>query len=109
MFDDLNMHEVNAEEIMSKYPDYNTVAKLHHRRVHYDIVFSKTEEIAALEPLTEKLEHLKSQNSLNPIQIVSNFKRRLSMFSLYSLFDKVDTSEANALATNNLLLSHIKR
>lgn len=67
MFDDLNHFEVNAEEIMNKYPEFNTVAKLHHRRVHYDIVFSKTEEIVALEPLNEKLEHLKSMNSLNPI------------------------------------------
>jgi hypothetical protein len=45
MFADLNKFEVNAEEIMNKYSDYSTVAKLHHRRVHYDIVFSKTEEL----------------------------------------------------------------
>jgi hypothetical protein len=109
MFDDLNLHEVNAEEIMNKYPDYNTVAKLHHRRVHYDVVFSKTEEIASMEPLAEKLEHLKNLNTLNPMQIVSNFKKRLSFYSLYTLFDRVDTTEANTLATNNLLIAHIKR
>lgn len=109
MFEDLNLHEVNAEEIMNKYPDYNTVAKLHHRRVQYDVVFSKTEEIASMEPLAEKLEHLKNQNSLNPMQIVGNFKKRLSMYSLYSLFDRVDNTEANSLATSNLLISHIKR
>lgn len=109
MFEDLNLREVNAEEIMNKYPDYNSVAKLHHRRVHYDVVFSKTDELAAMEPLVDKLEHLKNQNSLNPIQIVGNFKKRLSMYSLYSLFDRVETSEANTLATNNLLIAHIKR
>lgn len=109
MFDDLNHYEVNAEEIMNKYPDYNTVAKLHHRRVQYDVVFSKVDEIVAMEPLVEKLEHLKNQNSLNPMQIVGNFKKRLSMYSLYSLFDRVESSEANILATNNLLIQHIKR
>lgn len=60
MFDDLNRHEVNAEEIMSKYADHSTVAKLHHRRVQYDIVFSKTEELAAMEPLADQLASLKS-------------------------------------------------
>ena len=53
MFVDLNLHEVNAEEIMAKYADYSTVAKLHHRRVHFDVVFSKSDEISALEPLQE--------------------------------------------------------
>ena len=62
-----------------------------------------------MEPLAEKLERLKNQNSLNPIQIIGNFKKRLSMYSLYTLFDRVDSTETNSLATNNLLIAHIKR
>lgn len=109
MFTDLNLHEVNAEEIMTKYADYSTVAKLHHRRVHYDIVFTKTEELTKMEPLADQLNLLKSQNDLNAIQIVGNIKKRLSFFSLYQLFDRVETSESSTISTNHMLIQHIKR
>ena len=40
---------------------------------------------------------------------MGNFKKRLSFYSLYSLFDRVDSSEAKALTTTQLLMAHIKR
>ena len=53
MFLDLNLLEVNAEEIMNKYAEYSSVAKLHHRKTHLDTVFPKTEDMNAMEPLAE--------------------------------------------------------
>lgn len=106
MFNDLNHHEVNAEEIMTKYADYSTVAKLHHRKVHYDIVFSKTEELVAMEPLVEQLASLKATSKLSLLQIISNFKKRFSFFSLYSLFDRVETAESNSQASAKIHRSH---
>ena len=110
MLNDLNLHEVNAEEIMSKHGDFSTVAKLHHRKVQSDIVFgNKLDELLKLEPLQDKLTAFKNSTELTAIQIVGNFKRRLSFFSLYQLFDRVDASEQTQAYTNQLLVQHIKR
>ena len=98
MFNDLNMNEVNAEEIMNSHGMYCTVARLHHRKAHHDVVFgSKLDELTTLEPLADHLTTLKNYNDMSPLQIVANLKQRMSFFGLYQLFDKVESQEVSAM------------
>ena len=68
------------------------VSNLHYRRTMYDVAFaiSITDEILNLEPLEDKLCLLRKKQLKTPYEVIDSLKARISLFSLYNLFDTVE-------------------